>query len=46
MILTNFILSVAATICLTIMVGMLGIFVKQHPFRNEEDKQAAIKGNG
>jgi hypothetical protein len=38
MILANFILSVAATICLTIMVGMLGIFVKQHPFKNKEDE--------
>ena len=38
MILTNFILSVAATICLTIMVGMLGILLKQHSCRNEEDE--------
>ena len=38
MMLTNFILSVAATICLTIMVGMLTILAKQHPVRNKENE--------
>jgi hypothetical protein len=35
-ILTNFILSAAATICLTVIVGMLAILVIQHPAKNEE----------
>lgn len=36
MMLTNFILSVAATICLTVMAGMLVILVKQNPVKNKE----------
>jgi len=38
MMLTNFILSVAATICLTVIAGMLVILVKQHPVRNKESE--------
>jgi hypothetical protein len=34
--LTNFILSAAATICLTVIVGMLAILVILHPVKNEE----------
>jgi len=36
MMLINFILSAAATICLTVVVGMLAILVKQHPVKNKE----------
>ena len=35
MILTNLILSAAATICLTLIVGMLAILVKEHAVRGK-----------
>ncbi len=35
-ILTNLILSAAATICLTVIVGMLAILLKELPVKNED----------